>query len=98
MLANFFNQVFYEPLYNGLIILIDLVPGGSVALSVILLTLLVRVILFPLSRKTLLGQARLKALEPEIKKIKEKYKNKEEQAKKTFELYREYKINPFSGC
>ena len=40
----------------------------------------------------------MKKMEPEIKLIKKNYPNKEEQAKKTFELYKKYGTNPFSGC
>lgn len=40
----------------------------------------------------------MKKIEPELKQIKKDYPNKEEQAKKTFELYKKYKTNPFSGC
>ena len=73
-------------------------PGGDIGLAVIVLTLIVKLILAPLTRKSIKSQAKLKSLEPEIKKIKEQYKNKEEQAKKTFALYKIHKINPFSGC
>lgn len=98
MLANIWQTVFYEPLYNALVFLIDLIPGGSIALAVILLTIVVKFILFPLAQKSILSQARLKALEPEIERLKKEYPSKEEQAKKTFELYKKYKINPFSSC
>lgn len=97
-MIEFFKTIFYEPLYNGLVFLIDVIPGGDIGLAIIVLTIAVKVILSPLSRKSIKSQARLKSLEPEIQKIKEKYKNKEEQAKKTFELYKINKINPFSGC
>ena len=40
----------------------------------------------------------MKRMEPELKLIKKEFPNKEEQARKTFELYKKYKTNPFSGC
>lgn len=90
--------IFYNPLYNGMVFLVSVLPGHSVGLAIIVLTLLIRVVLFPLGQKAARSQLALKELEPELKKIKEEYKSKEEQAKKTFELYKKYQVNPFSGC
>src|SRR4051812_38944032 len=93
-----YHTFFFDPLYNALILLFKLLPWADAGLVVIILTTLVRLILFPLSRKAVLTQVRMNEVAPELEKIKEKYKDKpEEQAKKTLELYREKKINPFSG-
>lgn len=93
------NTFLYEPLHNALIFLIGIVPGGDVGVAVILLTIIVKLILFPLSQKSVRSQIAMKMIEPDIAKIKEQYKDdKQEQAKKTFELYKEKKVNPFSGC
>lgn len=98
MLADIWNTVLYEPLLNALAFLISIVPGGDVGVAVIALTILVKVVLFPLSQKSLKSQAKMAELAPEIKKIKDSGKSKEEQAKLTFELYKKNKTNPFSGC
>src|SRR4029077_9575821 len=66
--------------------------------AIILLTILVKLILFPITRKSIVGQIKLKGLESEIAKIKEGGFTKEETAKKTFELYKIHKVNPFSSC
>ncbi len=73
-------------------------PYGDVGLAVILLTILVKVVLYPLTKKSIQSQLAMKRLEPELEKIKKQYPNKEEQAKKTMELYKTAKTNPFSGC
>jgi YidC/Oxa1 family membrane protein insertase len=57
----------------------------------------VKLILFPLSKKSIVSQVKMKKLEPELKAIKENFKDKQEQATKTMALYKENKINPFSG-
>ncbi len=94
-----FDTFFYEPIYNSLVFLIDVVPGGNVGVAIILLTIGVRTILLPLSHKSVVSQARMRAIAPHVEKIKEKHKdNKQEQARKTMELYKEHGINPFSGC
>ncbi|MCA9353473.1 YidC/Oxa1 family membrane protein insertase [Candidatus Nomurabacteria bacterium] len=90
------NNLFFEPLYNALIFLINILPDAG--LAIVSLTIVVKLILFPIQTKSIKSQIELKKIEPEVQKIKEEYKDKEEQAKKTFELYKNKKINPFSGC
>lgn len=92
------NKIFYYPIYNALILLMATVTFGDVGFAVILLTLIVKLILFPLSKKSIKSQVLLKKLEPEIKQIKKDFPDKQEQAKKTFELYKKQGVNPFSGC
>lgn len=93
-----FNTIFYEPIYNALVFLVDIIPGGDIGLAIILLTIIIKFILLPLHRKAIISQIKLKQLEPKINEIKEKYTDKQEQAAKTFELYKQEKINPLSGC
>ncbi len=93
-----YHTFFFDPLYNALLFLFQILPWADAGIIVILLTILVRLVLYPLSRKAVLTQARMNEIGPEIEKIKGKYKDKpEEQAKATLALYREKKINPFSG-
>ncbi len=92
------NLIFYKPLYNGLVFLVSVVPGGDIGVALILLTILVKIILFPVSRRSIHSQEKLRALEPEIAAIKKNFPTKEEQAAKTMELYKANKVNPFSGC
>ncbi len=74
------------------------IPGIDVGLAVILFTIIVRLILFPLSKSALLTQVRMKQVEPELNKIKVQYANdKQTQAKKMMELYKTHKVKPFSG-
>lgn len=91
-----YNTLMYEPLYNGLIFLMDI--GADAGVAVVVLTLIVRFILFPLSRKAVITQQNVKRFQPEIDAIKEKYKkDRQEQARKILELYKEKGINPFSS-
>lgn len=92
------NLVLYQPLLNALAFLVSIVPGGDVGVAVIILTILVKIILFPLSQKSIESQAEMNILTPEINKIKAGGASKEEQAKQTFELYKKHNVNPFSGC
>jgi YidC/Oxa1 family membrane protein insertase len=97
-MSAIFNAVFYKPLYNGLVFLFDLLPWFDAGIILILFTVIIKLILFPLSKKSLTAQAQMKKIEPELKGIKEKYKNnQQEAAKATMELYRKNKVNPFAS-
>jgi len=98
MLASIWNNILYWPLLNALAFLVSIVPGGDVGIAVIILTLFVKTILFPLSQRSIESQIKMNLLAPELKKIKDSGASKEEQAKQTFELYKHHKTNPFSGC
>lgn len=92
------TTIFYQPIYNALIFLINSVTFGDVGFAVIILTIVVKLILFPISKKSVKSQLLLKKLEPLLKQIKKDFPKKEDQAKKTFEIYKQYGVNPFSGC
>jgi YidC/Oxa1 family membrane protein insertase len=93
-----YHTFFFDPLYNALILLFQLLPWADAGVIVILLTALVRLILFPLSRKAVITQMRMAEIAPELERLKEKHKNNPEaQAAATLALYREKKINPFSS-
>ena len=90
-------ELIYKPLYNALIFFVDHVPDYSIFISVIILTIIVRLIISPLSYKSIKTQLKTKALAPKLSEIKKKFTDKQEQAKKTLELYKEHKVNPFSS-
>jgi len=93
-----YHTFFFNPLYNALVLLFTLLPWADAGIVVILLTFLVRLVLFPLSRKAVVTQMRMSEIAPELEKIKAKHKdNPEAQAAATLALYREKKVNPFSG-
>jgi YidC/Oxa1 family membrane protein insertase len=97
-MTAFYHIFIHDPLYNGLIAVFTLLPWADAGVAIIILTCVVRLILFPLSRKAVHTQVRMQEINPALAAIKEKYKdNSQEQAKKTLELYKEKGVNPFSG-
>jgi len=98
IISSLFNTILYQPLFNLLIFFYNVIPGHDFGLAIILVTLLIRIFLFPLSKKGLKSRKALEELQPKIKEIQKKYKNKEEQAQKLMEIYKEHKVNPASGC
>jgi len=98
MIGNFFHTALYTPLYNGLILLTDVLPGANIGLAVIAFTIIVRLILFPLSKKAVQTQMQMRVVQPELAEIKKRYeKDPQEYAKKTMEIYRTNGINPFAS-
>lgn len=95
-MSAFFNTFFYEPILNGLVYLIDIVPFHDMGLVIVILTVIVRLIIFPIQHRATIMQKKMKELEPQIKDIKEKNKDAKEQTQKIMELYKEHNINPFS--
>ena len=99
MIPYLFNTFFYQPLYNGLVLLVSLIPYGDVGIAIIILTVIVKVVILPVTHRSVKSQAKLKNIEPYVKKIKEEHHNNRElQAKKIMELYKEHGVSPFSGC
>lgn len=94
-----FQEIFYRPILNVLVFLYNIIPGHDIGVAIILLTILIKLILHPLSLKSLKSQKELQEIQPKIDALKEEYKdNKEALAKATMDLYKEHKINPFSSC
>ncbi len=94
-----FTTLFYQPVLNLLIVLYNVIPGHDFGLAVIGLTIIIKLLLYPLSQHTIKSQKELQEVQPKIEELKKTHKdNKEALAKATMELYREHKINPFSSC
>jgi len=99
LIINIFNIILYRPLFNALILLYEYLPGHDFGLSVIILTILIKVLFYPLGVKAIKSQKALSELQPKIKELQEKYKSdKERQTKEIMALYKKEKINPFTGC
>ncbi|MDO4527226.1 MAG: membrane protein insertase YidC [bacterium] len=88
---------FSKLLLKGMNFFYSLIPNYGVA--IILLTILVRLIFWPLTRKSTLAMRKMSAIQPEIKEIQQKFKgNPQKIQQETFMLYRKYKVNPLASC
>jgi YidC/Oxa1 family membrane protein insertase len=93
-----FHQLFYKPMYNILIYILDILPTHNVAIAVVVLTVLIKIVLLPLSHKMFKTQIIQRKIQPIITKIQEEYKdNRQMLGVKMLEVYKEYKLNPFSS-
>jgi YidC/Oxa1 family membrane protein insertase len=72
---------------------------GNWGVAIIMLTVMVRLLMFPLSRKQALAAVKMQALKPELDALREKYKSdKEKLSRAQMELWRKHKVNPLGGC
>lgn len=97
-MSYLYQNIIFKPLYNLLVGIMDVIPGIDLGIAIIIFTVVIRFILYPLAKSSLLTQARMKEIEPETARIKAQYTNdKQTQALKIMELYKEKKIKPFSS-
>lgn len=97
MFGQIFQTVFYQPVLSLLVFLYNQV--GDLGIAIILLTILIKIILWPLSQKSIKSQAEMQSLQPKLNDLKKKYKDdKAALGQATMELYKEHKINPMSSC
>ncbi len=88
---------FEKPIFWLLTSLFKLV--GNFGVAIILLTLIVRGIMFPVAQRQFASMAAMKAIQPKMKAIQERYKDdKQTQQQKIMELYKTEKVNPLAGC
>lgn len=97
-MTNIWNTFLYEPIYNTLVFIAQHIALKDVGLAVVILTILIRFLLMPISKKSIISQYKMRNLQPKLDAIKSKGLSKEQEAKEQFALYKEEKINPFSGC
>jgi YidC/Oxa1 family membrane protein insertase len=96
-----------QPLVDGIILIINWLYEitvnlhiGSYGIAIILFTVLLKIVLYPLTLKQMKSMIMMQQLGPKIKEIQDKYKKKDPQKmqQKVMELYREHNVNPMSGC
>src|SRR5438045_2048001 len=93
-----FTKLLVQPLFNLLIFFYAIIPGHDLGLAIIALTIVIRLILWPLVNKQLHSQRAMQQLAPDIAKVRQKAKgDKQLESKLLMELYKEKEISPFSA-
>lgn len=91
-------NLIYQPLLNALVFLYQTAAFQDLGVAIIILTIAIRIVLFPIFQKSIHHQMVMQEIQPKIKKIQEEYKgNYEKQSQAIMAVYRDHKINPFSG-
>jgi len=92
-----FDVLLFNPLLNSLVFIYKYIPDLGV--SIIILTVVIKLILYLPSRSSIRSQKSLQAIQPKLQELQKKYKNnKEELGRQTIKFYKENKVNPFSSC
>jgi len=98
-MGQFFSTILINPLLNALIWLYDVIPGHDMGVAIILLTLVIKIVLFLPSLSSIKSQHQLQSIQPKVDAIRKKYaSSKDIMGQKLMELYKENKVNPFSSC
>lgn len=98
-MGSLFTTFFYQPVFNLLIFIYNNLTFQDLGISIVVLIVIIKAILWPLSQKSIKSQKELQDLQPKLDALKEKYKDdKVGLSQATMDIYKENKINPFSSC
>ena len=93
---NIFDLLIVQPIFNLLIGLYTLIPGGDFGVAIIIFTIIIRFIMYPLVKKQLHQVKKMRKLQPELERIKRQTKNnKQQQGMLMMELYKKHDVSPF---
>lgn len=93
---SIFDILIVQPIFNLLIGLYSIIPGGDFGVSLILFTILIRIVMYPLVKKQLHQTKAMKKMQPELAQIKKRTKgNKQLESMQMLELYKKHGVNPF---
>ena len=93
-----FTTIIVQPIFNLLVLITALLPGHNFGVAIIIFTIVIRLLMWPLVKKQLYHARAMRDLQPELKKIKAAAKgDRQEESRLTMELYKEKEINPFAS-
>lgn len=93
----FFQAILYQPIFNAFVGLYNLIP--DVGVVVLIITVIIKVVLYPLTSSSIKSQKALTDLQPKMEALKKEYKGDQQKiAQETMKLYKENKVNPLSSC
>ena len=95
---NLFDVIIVQPILNLLMAIYAIVPGGDFGISIVIFTIIIRFLLWPLVKKQLHQTKAMRKMQPELQKLREKHKNtKQAQGLAMMELYKQHNISPFGS-
>lgn len=98
-MSALFNTVLYKPLFNLFVWLYNVIPGHDLGLVILVLTIVIRLVVYPLMTSSIKAQKSLQDLQPKLDEIKKQFPtDKQKQAEATMQLYKDSKINPMASC
>ncbi len=98
-MAHYFTLIFVQPMLNLLVWLYNVLPGQEMGLAIIVVTIIIKLVLYPFTVAQIKQQRALQELQPKMDEIRKRLKdNKEAQAKELMALYAKEKVNPAASC
>lgn len=99
MFYSIFHTILYQPLFNGFIALYNIIPGHDVGIVILVITVIIRLVLYPLTNSSIKAQKSMQELQPKMDELKKRLgKDQQTLAQETMKLYREHKVNPLTSC
>lgn len=96
-MRELFQTILYQPIFNLFVGIYNVIP--DVGVVILIITLIIRLALYPLTRKSIESQKSLTDLQPKLEEIKNKHKGNQPMiAQETMRLYKENKVNPLGSC
>lgn len=93
-----FETLVVKPIFNALMLLYSIIPGGDFGIAIILFTIFIRIVIYPLVKKQLHQTKQMRKMQPELARIKQAANgNKQVEATMQMELYKKFGINPFQS-
>ena len=94
-----YNLILYKPIFNFFVGLYNVLPGHDIGIVIFIMTITIRLVLYPLTNSSIKSQKSLQDLQPKMDEVKKLYaKDQQKQAQALMELYKQNKVNPFSSC
>lgn len=99
MISSIFHSILYRPLFNFFVWLYNVLPGHDIGAVIVIVTVLLRLAVYPLTNSSIKGQRAMQSLQPKLEALKKQYAGDQQKiAQATMELYKESKVNPLASC
>ena len=99
MFSTLFHTILYQPIFNIFVGLYNIIPGHDTGIVILAVTILVRLLLYPLTSSSIKAQKSMQDLQPKLAEIKKQHAgDTQKQTQATMELYKNNKVNPFASC
>lgn len=96
-MKELFEIILYKPIFNSFVGLYDIIP--DVGAVILILTVIIKLALYPLTKKSIEAQKSLQEIQPKLEAIKKEHKGDQQRiAQETMKMYKENKVNPFGSC
>jgi YidC/Oxa1 family membrane protein insertase len=99
MIGSIFNTILYRPIFNAFVGLYNIIPGHDVGIVILVITLIIRLALYPLFSASIKAQKSMQELQPKMDALKKEFgADQQKLAQETMKLYKEHKVNPVTSC